>query len=114
MNVNIFAYEGAVLKALEESENALVAYDRTRLETEHLEQAAADLGRRNAVVGAHQLERFAAQQFYAPVRLLRDHAGIERVPLRGAAAPGHGRSVSASPSPRCWASSWAGAAPTGR
>lgn len=38
---SLAAYEGAVLKALEESENALVAYDRTRKETEHLEDAAA-------------------------------------------------------------------------
>ena len=35
------SYEGTVLKALEESENALVAYDRTRREADHLEQAAA-------------------------------------------------------------------------
>ncbi|MCA0201015.1 MAG: efflux transporter outer membrane subunit [Proteobacteria bacterium] len=38
---SLATYEGTVLKALEESENALIAYDRTRLEAEHLEQAAA-------------------------------------------------------------------------
>ncbi len=38
---NLAAYEGAVLRALEESENALIAYDRTRRETSHLEEAAA-------------------------------------------------------------------------
>lgn len=38
---NLAAYEGTVLKALEESENALVAYDRTRREATHLEDAAA-------------------------------------------------------------------------
>lgn len=38
---NLAAYEGTVLKALEESENALVAYDRTRRAAEHLEAAAA-------------------------------------------------------------------------
>ena len=38
---SLATYEGTVLRALEESENALIAYDRTRLEAEHLEQAAA-------------------------------------------------------------------------
>lgn len=39
--INLANYEGTVLRALEESENALVAYDRTRREALHLEEAAA-------------------------------------------------------------------------
>ncbi len=38
---SLATYEGTVLKALEESENALIAYDRTRIEAAHLEEAAA-------------------------------------------------------------------------
>ncbi len=38
---NLASYEGTVLRALEESENALIAYDRTRRAAAHLEEAAA-------------------------------------------------------------------------
>ena len=37
---NLATYEGTVLRALEESENALIAYDRTRRAAVHLEEAA--------------------------------------------------------------------------
>jgi multidrug efflux system outer membrane protein len=38
---HLAAYEGTVLRALEESENALIAYDRSRRAADHLEQAAS-------------------------------------------------------------------------
>lgn len=56
---NLALYEGAVLRALEESENALVRYDRTRREAAHLEEAAA-AGREGARLARVRFENGVA------------------------------------------------------
>jgi len=53
------AYEGTVLRALEESENALIGYDRTRRAADHLEQAAA-AGREGARLARVRFENGVA------------------------------------------------------
>lgn len=52
---NLATYEGTVLRALEESENALIAYDRTRRAAVHLEEAAA-AGREGARLARARFE----------------------------------------------------------
>ena len=56
---SLATYEGAVLKALEESENALVAYDRTRAEAAHLEEATT-AGREGARLARARFENGVA------------------------------------------------------
>jgi multidrug efflux system outer membrane protein len=53
------AYEGAVLRALEESENALIVYNRSRRAADHLEQAAV-AGREGARLARVRFENGVA------------------------------------------------------